>query len=82
MALNRYSRAKEDHEPREQDLPHSGFRDYSRKTSLVSHELRELSLWYPRFYLDSLSVRVKTGKRDRKKAEKPGQRYAVREVRG
>jgi hypothetical protein len=47
---------------------------------MVSHEPREFSLWYPRFYPDFRLVRVKTGKRNRKKAEKLGQRYAVREV--
>ncbi|MDR1128535.1 MAG: hypothetical protein LBL20_04410 [Treponema sp.] len=64
-ALNRYSRPEEDHEPRERGLPCSGFHDYSRKTGVVSHEPRELSLWYSRLYPDSRSVRVKAGKRDR-----------------
>ncbi|MDR1129257.1 MAG: hypothetical protein LBL20_08090 [Treponema sp.] len=45
MALNRYSGAEEDHELRERGLPRSGFRDYSRKTRVISHEPRELSLW-------------------------------------
>ncbi|MDR1128889.1 MAG: hypothetical protein LBL20_06215 [Treponema sp.] len=58
MILNRHSGAEENHEPRERGLPRSGFRDYTRKISLVSHEPHELSLWYPRFYPDSYSVRV------------------------
>jgi hypothetical protein len=72
MALNRYSGPEEDHESRERGLLRSGFRDYSRKTGVVSHEPREQSLWYSRLYPDSRSFRVKTGKRDRQKAEKPG----------
>ncbi|MDR1128348.1 MAG: hypothetical protein LBL20_03470 [Treponema sp.] len=81
MVLNKHSGAEEDHEPREQGLSYSSFRNYTRKISLVSHEPRELSLWYPRLYQASHSVRVKTGKRDRKKVEKPRQRYIVRKVR-
>jgi hypothetical protein len=82
MVLNRHSGAEEDHEPRERSLPRFGFHNYTRKTSLVSHEPREFSLCYPRFYTDFRLGRVKTGKRNREKAEKPGQRYAVREVSG
>jgi hypothetical protein len=70
MVLNRHFGMEEDREPREQGLSHSGFRDYTRKTRLVLYEPRELSLCYPRFYPASYSVYVKTGKRDRKKAEK------------
>jgi hypothetical protein len=82
MVLSRHSGAEENYEPREQSLLRSGFRNYTRKTSMVSHELRDLSLWYPQFYPDSHLIRMKTGKRDRKKAEKPRQRYVVRKVRG
>ncbi|MDR1129144.1 MAG: hypothetical protein LBL20_07515 [Treponema sp.] len=64
-ALNRYSGAEKDHEPRERGLLRSGFRDYSRKTGVVSHEPRELSFWYSRLYPVSRSFRVKTGKRDK-----------------
>jgi hypothetical protein len=80
MVLNRHFGAEEDHEPCERSLPHFGFHNYTRKTSLGSHEPREFSLCYPLFYPDFRLVRVKTGKRNRKKAEKLGQRYAVREV--